>query len=86
MSEADKLFDELGYKKVTDTNCWCEYIFKNKVKLSFEKNVQKLFVENIESIPEDDLEHKDLERIIILGIKLLKAINLKCKELGWIEE
>lgn len=84
MSKADEMFKELGFEKVKDSSCWCEYIKENKVRISLEKNIKKIFIESIENIPEDDLEHKDLEKIIIVDTDLLQAINEKCKELGWL--
>ena len=85
MSKADEMFKELGFIKIKDDICWCEYIKENKIKLSFEKNIKKLFIEIIENIPEEDLEHKDLEKIIIVNVDFLLAINEKSKELGFFE-
>lgn len=85
MSKADEIFEEKGFIKTKDDSCWCEYIKENTVKLSFEKNIKKLFIESIEDIPEDDYEHKDLEKIVIIDIDLLQAIIEKCKELGYLE-
>ena len=75
MSEADKLFEELGYKvnnsefveelnTTTNTvvdNGYIEIIFYNNKTIS---------------IDGDDL----------VNMQELKAINLKCKELGWLKE
>lgn len=83
---ADEMFEELGYIKIKVDSCWCEYIKESKVKLSFEKNIKKLFIESIEDIPEYDYEHKALQKIIIVDIDLIQAINKKVEELGWNEK
>ena len=75
MSEADRLFEELEYKKeeynpdvIYFTNKFLEDIY-----FAFNKNTKKVcFIEN--SYAGD------------ITMQELKAINLKCKELGWIEE
>lgn len=70
-SEADKLFEELGYKKNDREDCWLEYNreqFEVEKKIAFEKNNHVFFVENKigESMPVD--------------IKELEAIIIKCVE------
>ena len=73
MSEADEMFEELGYKKTKDgEDCWC--IYENKFnKISFEKNVQSIFFE----------DKKDT--IVLIKKDVLQAINKKVEELGWNE-
>mgnify|MGYP005775408841 FL=1 len=75
MSEADKLFEELGYKVsnsefVEELNTTTNTVVDNGY-------IQIIFYNNKTIyIDADD----------ILNMQELKAINLKCKELGWIEE
>ncbi len=71
-SEADKLFEELGYKKDDREDCWLEYNreqFEVEKKIAFEKNNHVFFVETKtgESMP--------------VATKELEAITLKCVEL-----
>ena len=75
MSEADKLFEELGYKKQLIKNsfgCIEEYIKESKI-ISF-YNDKNIAVYNC------------IDGFKYINMQVLKAINLKCKELGWIEE
>lgn len=75
MSEADKLFEELGYQKeeynpdvIYFTNKFIDTIY-----YAFNKNTKKFcFIENNDA---GDISMEEL-----------KVVNLKCKELGWIEE
>ena len=75
MSEADKLFDELGYSKQEgnfslcyrrDGNFGVEEIYFDKIYNSFSKafNYEYSYI----------------------TMQELKAINMKCKELGWSDE
>ena len=81
MSEADKLLNKVGYKfekendifiiyKKEDKNCY-PYI----INLSFNKRT-KTIIKYCELYPDR----------LWITMEELKAINLKCKELGWIEE
>ena len=73
MSEADKLFEELGYEK-EEYNPDVIYYTSNildTIYFAFNKNTKKVcFIENNEA---GDISMQEL-----------KAIYLKCKELGWI--
>ena len=75
MSEADRLFEELGYYKDFDEKTH-EYRKKcdgDLFEIDFllkEKEISKNY-------------YRDMGYITM---QELKAINLKCKELGWIEE
>lgn len=74
MSEADKLFKELGYKKETYNPdvIYFTNIYIDTIYYAFNKNTKKFcFIENNEAGD--------------ISIQELKAINLKCQELGWIE-
>lgn len=65
MSEADKMFEELGYKK-----------FENEERISYLSPLQCIdIVKDIRAIDNNG----------VLFMEHLKAINKKCKELGWIE-
>ena len=73
MSEADKIFEELGYEK-EEYNPNVIYYTSNildTIYFAFNKNTKKVcFIENNEA---GDISMQEL-----------KAIYLKCKELGWI--
>lgn len=82
MSKADEIFKKLGYEKTRDNvDCWCTYTKKNEIEISFEKNIQQIFITNLYN--SNDEEHRAFERIISINPKLLQAINEKVKELGW---
>lgn len=73
MSEADRLFEELGYEKyeyLKHTDYWQE---KTEKIISF-RNDKSVAVFNT------------YDGFKAITMQELKAINLKCKELGWIEE
>ena len=73
MSEADKLFEELGYEK-EEYNPDVIYYTSNildTIYFAFNKNTKKVcFIENNEA---GDISMQELQ-----------AIQMKCKELGWI--
>lgn len=75
MSEADKMFEELGYE-VSNS----EFVEKlNTTTNTVVDNgyIQIIFYNNKTIyIDADD----------IMNMQELKAINLKCKELGWVKE
>ena len=74
MSEADILFEELGYKKETYNPdvIYFTNMFTDTIYYAFNKNTKKFcFIEDDEAGN--------------ISMKELKAINLKCKELGWID-
>jgi hypothetical protein len=82
MSEADKLLHKIGYIKEYE-DCTIEiWNYEERFCIKFNKICKSI-----------DFQRKD--KIQFLGLKYhrisidmqeLKAINLKCKELGWIEE
>ena len=76
MSEADKMFEELGYKKetrvATDTKVDIIYTSEDMI-------IQ--FKSCWESI---DFEIKGDAVIYSITVKEVQAINQKCKELQWI--
>lgn len=73
MSKADKLFEELGYEK-EEYNPDVIYYTSNildTIYFAFNKNTKKVcFIENNEA---GDISMEEL-----------KAIQMKCDELGWI--
>ena len=79
MSEADKLFKKLGYKKYTSEDCIM--YMKNLFMITF-------IIENKTFITEYKQGDYNFPKIKPFEVDMqeLKAINLKCKELGWIEE
>lgn len=78
MSEADKLFNELGYEKE---------IIKSEISDEVTIMYIKRFVYEYNSkIIAFKLKKKIVEIKYSLDMQELQAINLKCKELGWIEE
>lgn len=75
MSEADKLFEELGYEKHSSKTHERYDLYSSDdehlIRIVFNNKTKRLAI------------HCDGEA---LDMEELKAINLKCKELGWIEE
>lgn len=68
MSEADKMFDDLGFKKSEIENIYIKYS-KNNIfseEIYFHLKQKKIGLEGVFSVQE------------------LQAINIKCEELGWI--
>lgn len=82
MSEADKIFEELCYEKEENF----EYIrFR---KYIFESEFQDIIFDlehNLINYTREDMEHY-ITITAIISIQELKAINQKCKELGWLDE
>ena len=73
MSEADKLLDQLGYNKY-EFDTYIDYLSRERSKgITFRKDMQV-----IDSHCGIGSEYITMQE--------LKAIHLKCKELGWIEE
>ena len=85
MSKADKMFEELGYKKDKEIdNLYCNIIrpYKKQKDISFDDVAKDFVTITLTKYNEfGELENN----IIVLSIKELQAINQKCKELGWIE-
>lgn len=78
MSEADKMFEELGYEKAEDIRENTGYVyFKNEKhfiyyeypKIIFHNKIKKLTIQND-----------------YLTMQELRAIVVKIKELGWLDE
>ena len=76
MSEADKLFKELGYIKDIDVSYMVRYNKDDRCFIRF-------MIENKE-IESNKIDEDSSLWILNIGIDLLKAIYLKCEELKWI--
>ena len=70
MSEAEEMFEKLGYENVRETEYWIVYKGKEK-DIDFNKKYKTIEVEN-------GMESKKIT------MQELQAINEKCKELGWL--
>lgn len=77
MSEADEIFEELGYEKI-DKSLLKNIIFTDGNKKFYFHKVHK----KIKCVEYDKEEKKYIEGYFT--IEELKAINEKCKELGWV--
>lgn len=77
MSEADKLFKKLGYKKYTSEDC-ITYM-KDLFMITF-------IIPNKAFITEYKQGDYNFPKIrpFEVGMQELQAINKKCEELGWI--
>lgn len=76
MSEADKLFEKLGYKKYTSDDCIM--YMKDLFMITFIIG-NKTFVTEYKQGDYNFLKIKPFE----VDMQELQAIYLKCKELGW---
>lgn len=76
MSESDKMFDKLGYKKFTNDEC--VLYMKDLFQITF-------IIPNKTFITEYKQGDYNFPRIrpFEIGIEELKAINKKVEELGW---
>lgn len=77
-SEADKMFEKLGYKKMSNN----EYVKHFSLKPA--RHIIFAIDETI-SICEEN-ENELAVNCDYFAMQELKAINKKCLELGWIEE
>lgn len=74
---ADEMFEKLGYEKEEIVNGFQYYLGDD---LGDDKEID--FIENIHN------KNKEIwiDSFHIITIQELKAINQKCKELGWLDE
>lgn len=79
MSEADEMFEELGFEKKLDTDTDVLYRYKKRLmgdiyihNILFAKFSKLIFSYGI-----------DIDQTCGIGIQELQAINKKVKELGW---
>lgn len=79
MSEADMLLKKLGYKKYTSEDC--VMYMKDLFMITF-------IIPNKTFITEYKQGDYNFPKVrpFEVGMQELRVINLKCKELGWIEE
>jgi hypothetical protein len=70
MTKADEMFKELGYTKIKHDD---------EIKYTYNFFQNDLYF---------NLEYKEIitGNNVVIPMGLLKAINEKCKELGWIDE
>ena len=84
MTKADKLFEKLGYKKITKNYYnYLEYIKKENEEvdlvISFEGSSKTVMASMYE-------KGKPRSRSLAIIMEELQAINEKVKELGWLDE
>lgn len=84
MSEADKMFEELGYKKVREDNDSFEIRFVKKFNIKRPRHIIFSVLDKEISVCEENNKELAVNRDYF-SMQELKAINEKCKELGWIE-
>jgi len=78
ISQADKMFEELGYKKEKyDKGIMFYMPIQN-----FDDKTQAIKFYNDKTI----IKHSDNFQAEDITMQELKAINMKCKELGWSDE
>lgn len=75
MSEADKLFEELDYKKIFEKHIdWYSTIYNSgDISIEFTSDKEVIITNRSKTY-----------KPAILSVQELEAINMKCKELGWI--
>lgn len=73
MSEADKMFDDLGYNKY-EFDTYIDYLSRESSKgITFRKDMQ--LIDSHCGIGSEYITMQELQ-----------AINKKCQELGWLDE
>ncbi len=80
MSKADKMFEELGYKKIRDNQT--EVVFKFDEILMGDRCIHHIMFAKVSKLIFSYGE--DIELTCGFGMQELQAINEKCKELGWL--
>lgn len=75
MSEADKMFEELGYKKIFEKyiDLYSIIYISDDISIEFTSD-KELIITN----------RSKTYKSAILSMQEIKAIYMKCKELGWI--
>lgn len=81
MSEADKLFEEIGYKKILDTDVQTRY---QKVEEGCKKNIGVIVFDHYRKDAGGFFENMGLNQFAAFRMEELLVINKKCEELGWI--
>lgn len=80
MSEADKMFEELGYKKKQETKDFVLYT-KNELVISIHKKDKTI---GINTDTGEEIFGNTIYDYTEISMQELQAIQMKCKELGWI--
>ena len=85
MSEADKMFEKIGYEKSEYKDCNLEDIFYRKKDRQWreEGEIEICFNNNEKQITIEFMCSSQLPAFI--GFREIQAINEKVKELGWNE-
>ena len=82
MSEADKMFEELGYKKHLTDKKGIEILYLKKSDISANE-MEKIIFYKCKMVGFEYV-YSGFKKDI--NMQELKAINQKCKELGWLDE
>ena len=82
MSEADKMFEKLGFTKIIDNDKEAKYEYRNILMGDrIEHTIQIAKIGKIVFSYKSDGNHQ----VMGFGYKELQAINEKVKELGWLD-
>ena len=81
MSKADEMFEELGFKKVKDTDIEVQYDYD--AMIMGDRCTHTILIAKVGKIVFS--KHKESNENMGVGIKELQAINKKVEELGWNE-
>lgn len=74
MKTADEMFEELGYYLDVENNVFCIWVNDDGEVIKFNKKYKKFY------------KALYCEQFEYITMQELKAINEKCKELGWLDE
>ena len=77
MSKADRLFDNLGFKKMLDTDT--DILYRYKERLMGDICIHNILFSKISKLIFS--YGRDIDQTCAIGIEELQAINLKVKEL-----
>lgn len=82
MTEADKIFKELGYKKrETDFSiCYGKEYETHTAYIEFNKELKRIATTILEKEPKGNGIWQDF------NAEKIKAIYLKCEEMGWLND
>lgn len=82
MSKADEMFEKLGYKKEYEAEV--EEVSGEEMRIKYSNEFYNYYIQ----FWNDKTVNKkvDFDEIGYLNMQELQAINLKCKELGWVDE
>lgn len=83
MSEADKMFEELGYKKIYDKDNTVVYVNNEMLEIQFDITYKSI---DISKDTGEEVFGNTIYDSVSIKLDDLQAINEKCKELGWLDE